>query len=282
LKNRIQYAITFIVFFLTEVAIAKWGTGFVRSYVGDILVIPTIYFFLRAVIFAKDGIFSVYVLPFLTYTLGWIAEVLQAFHFVDKMGISKDSPIGIALGGVFDLRDGLCYLLGLFLIGLYLAVESHWREDRRWYYPLAVFIHWTWGHAQTMLGFCIYLWYFKSRHSYYRGVVRTVWPSAAGLSLGMFIFTPREPSPEDNSLGAQTDREYCERVAVHEYGHTIQALLLGPLYLLVIGIPSVCWAGLPKCQKIRREKHIPYTRFYCEKWASHWGEKVTKDKADWN
>lgn len=282
MKDRIKYGIVFLVLLGTEVLIAKFGSGVLRSYVGDILVIPTLYFFLRALIFAKDSIFSVYVLPFIAYFSGWVAEVLQAFHFTERMGIASDSILGIALGGVFDLRDGLCYFCGLLVIGLFLAVESKWKDDRRWWYPLAVFLHCTWGYFQTSLGFFIYLWFFKCKHSYYQGVVRTVWNSSAGLSLGLFIFTPKEPDPSDRSSYAIREKQWCEEVAVHEYGHTIQSLLLGPLYLLVVGIPSICWAGLPKCQKMRQEKHIPYTRFYCEKWASRWGEKVTKDKADWN
>lgn len=281
-KDRIRYAIAFLLLLLTEIAIAKWAGGFVRGYLGDVLVIPLVYFFLRALLFPKDGIFSVYVLPFITYSLGWVAEVLQAFHLADALGIAEGSPLAIALGGSFDLLDGVCYLAGLYLIGLFLAVETKWKDDRRWWYPIGVFLHWTWGHMQTFAGLCLYLWYFKSPHTYYHGVVRTVWPRGGGISLGMFIFTPKEPSKDDNSIVARLDRKYCEEVAVHEFGHTIQALLLGPLYIFVIGIPSLFWAGLPRLQRMRNEKHLPYSHLYCEKWASYWGEKVTKEKADWN
>ena len=99
--------------------------------------------------------------------------------------------------------------------------------------------------------------------------------------MGMFIFTPCEPAADDQSKHAQKERAYCERVAIHEYGHTFQSLLLGPFYLFVIGLPSIVWAGSKRLSRMRREKHIPYTRFYCERWASSWGEKVTKEEADW-
>ena len=282
MRARLKYGIVFLVLLGAEVLIAKFGSGIFRSYIGDILVIPTIYFFLRALIFAKDSIFSVYVLPFIAYFSGWVAEVLQAFHIVDRLGISPDSPLAIALGGVFDLRDGLCYYVGLLLIGLFLAVETNWKNDRRWWYPLAVILHCTWGAWQTLGGFFIYLWYFRCKHYYYRGVVRTAWNMNAGLSMGLFIFTPKEPDPEDQSVHAAADRIYCEQVAIHEYGHTIQALLLGPLYLLLIGLPSITWAGLPQFQRMRSRKNIPYTKLYCEKWASKLGEKVTKEKAIWH
>jgi hypothetical protein len=46
------------------------------------------------------------------------------------------------------------------------------------------------------------------------------------VSLGQFIFI----------FSRYNDVGFIER---HEYGHTIQSHLLGPLYLLVIGLPSI-------------------------------------------
>ena len=90
------------------------------------------------------------------------------------------------------------------------------------------------------------------------------------MSLGLFIFTPKE----------EDDR--TEQVRVHEYGHCIQSIFLGPLYLIVIGIISYCWANIPYFRKLRREKKIPYTKCFVESWASKWGEWITKQNAIWN
>lgn len=49
----------------------------------------------------------------------------------------------------------------------------------------------------------------------------------------------------------------------HEKGHRVQSLLLGPLYLIVIGIPSITWAALH--DTICPEKS--YYWFYTERWA---------------
>jgi hypothetical protein len=51
----------------------------------------------------------------------------------------------------------------------------------------------------------------------------------------------------------------------HEYGHAIQSRILGPLYLIIIGIPSIIWAALYG-SIIPRYKNN-YYRFYTEKWA---------------
>ena len=73
-----------------------------------------------------------------------------------------------------------------------------------------------------------------------------------------------------------------EKVRVHEYGHCIQSLLLGPLYLIVVGIVSYTWANLPYFRKLRKEKGIPYTACFVESWASKWGELVTGEEAVWH
>lgn len=60
----------------------------------------------------------------------------------------------------------------------------------------------------------------------------------------------------------------------HEVGHQVQSMILGPLYLLVIGIPSICWAALWTNQKIAdglRAKGISYYDFYTESWADRLG-----------
>ena len=51
---------------------------------------------------------------------------------------------------------------------------------------------------------------------------------------------------------------------MHEYGHCRQSKYLGPLYLLVIGIPSLIWAIFGK-------RGDAYYTFYTEKWADKLG-----------
>ena len=73
--------------------------------------------------------------------------------------------------------------------------------------------------------------------------------------------------------------ELSARLLVHEYGHTIQSLMLGPLYLIVIGIPSTLWGFLPNLNRKRKEEQISYFSFFTEKWANILGEKVTGQKS---
>lgn len=70
-----------------------------------------------------------------------------------------------------------------------------------------------------------------------------------GISLGKYII-----------LG-----EKWERSVRHEYGHCRQSMMLGWLYLIVVGLPSLIHAWLCRC------KGHSYYDFWCEKWADKLG-----------
>lgn len=134
---------------------------------------------------------------------------------------------------------------------------------------LVMFLQCTWGLAQTLMGAVVFLKLIRCPHRVYRGCIDTRWDSRGGMSLGLFIFTPNEES------------ERADKVRVHEYGHCIQSIVLGPMYL-IIGLISVIWANLPYFRTLRKKKKIPYTACFVESWASRWGEWVTGEKAIWN
>lgn len=74
-------------------------------------------------------------------------------------------------------------------------------------------------------------------------------PFPGGISLGNYLI-----------LGNKHDQTIR-----HEFGHAKQSRMLGPLYLIVIGLPSLIWAWLygwiiPKTKN-------GYYKFYTEKWA---------------
>lgn len=133
---------------------------------------------------------------------------------------------------------------------------------------LFIILQCTWGLPQTLIGLGFFLANRKRSHRMYRGCIDTQWKHHGGLSLGLFIFTP--PDGQSNA----------QLIRVHEYGHCIQSLLLGPL-MIIVGIISVAWGNLPYFARLRKEKHLPYTACFVEAWASSWGEKVTGEKAIW-
>jgi hypothetical protein len=80
-----------------------------------------------------------------------------------------------------------------------------------------------------------------------------------GISLGNFIFLSPVTAKKEESI-------------LHEYGHAVDSYNLGWLYLLVIGIPSLLWAGIFSKGKC-------YYDFYTEKRANkNAGLKVAKNQ----
>ena len=125
-----------------------------------------------------------------------------------------------------------------------------------------------WGLPQTVAGFVVFLAHIGSPHSSFHGAVVTDWPHASSVSLGMFVF-----------VSNRAKGEHRQHLLVHEYGHTIQSLVLGPAYLLVVGLPSVIWGYLPRNQRKREANGISYYHFITERNANLLGELVCKEEA---
>lgn len=125
----------------------------------------------------------------------------------------------------------------------------------------------TWGIIQNFFGLmvCLYLRLRdpSSKMPRYHGAIVTKWKAHSSMGLGMFMFFGHEGAPD------------AENVKSHEFGHTVQSAVLGPLFLFVIGIPSFIWANLKPFVNLRKKRNIKYVSLYCEKWANAWGKKVT-------
>jgi hypothetical protein len=89
--------------------------------------------------------------------------------------------------------------------------------------------------------------------------------SSFGVSLGSFIILSYKIGPQNIEL-AITKR--------HEYGHSIQSRILGPLYLFLVGLPSV-YHNLRS--RFDPGHALNYYRFYPEAWADKLG-KVAKEE----
>lgn len=142
-----------------------------------------------------------------------------------------------------------------------------------------ILIQCTWGILQTVLGLFVFLAHWKDRHYSYHGAVITEWAAPSSVSLGMFVFVTKKPYFYEKLKDAYSMEELSRRLLVHEYGHTVQSLILGPLYLIVMGIPSTLWGFLPSCAKKRKENQVSYFSFFTERWANALGEWWLKDKS---
>lgn len=88
-----------------------------------------------------------------------------------------------------------------------------------------------------------------------------------GISLGKYSII------SDYYYSEKMIEPLATAVAKHEaIGHGTQSRYLGPLYLIVIGLPSIIWAWLYGA--IIPTSHNGYYRFYTEKWADKLGGVV--------
>ena len=133
-------------------------------------------------------------------------------------------------------------------------------------------INCAWGIIQSFLGLLLFLCFIRRPHFWYKGSVVTVkttlrkTKSKGGLCLGLFIFTAIEMDKE---------QVVSSSLVRHEYGHVLQSAFLGPLFLLIIGIPSLTWARL--FAGWRKKYNKDYCSFYTESWAEKWG-KATRHR----
>ena len=113
-----------------------------------------------------------------------------------------------------------------------------------------------WQLPQCLVGICVILFYIVSKKEirYQNGIAVVKAFPAGGVSLGEYII-----------IHISCDDEETRK---HELGHRRQSRMLGPLYLIIVGIPSVCLCLLAKkSQKINAH----YYDHFPEKWANQLG-----------
>lgn len=118
-------------------------------------------------------------------------------------------------------------------------------------------IYWIWCFPQMIAGLFLRLFVkVELKEKYKNAVIYKCNLKSGSISLGNKIFLCKE----------HWNDEYVKK---HEYGHWKQGLILGWLYLIIIGIPSITWCNL--FEKYRIKNNLDYYSFYTEKWANKLG-----------
>lgn len=115
-------------------------------------------------------------------------------------------------------------------------------------------LRYIWELPQNLLGLLLRVIYKGTDSEYEGAVVRRSLKMQGGISLGRYIIVSQFAS---------------KTTVMHEYGHCLQSRRLGWLYLLVIGLPSIVWAGL--YGTVVKPTKNGYYRFYTERWADRLG-----------
>lgn len=134
------------------------------------------------------------------------------------------------------------------------------KEKKTW----QKFLLWTWCLPQTILGLLVFIITLEQnveiRHYKSVNLNKLDWDGFGGLSLGKYIFLE--------------SKKFDQKHIRHEYGHTIQNYILGPLYLLVVGIPSLTLSTLARFSDTVKRN---YFNCFPENWADSLG-KVKEEK----
>ncbi len=109
--NRTALVIT-ILLFLTETAIALWvRDAFIRPYLGDVLVILLIYYFVKSFFPLPTAVVATATLLF-----AFLIEYLQYMNCISLLGLEKNKIARTVLGASFSWEDIGCYVAGFLLI----------------------------------------------------------------------------------------------------------------------------------------------------------------------
>jgi len=119
-------------------------------------------------------------------------------------------------------------------------------------------LYYLWQLPQHLLALIlIYIYKPRIRESYRHKTVYRLWGSGWGISLGNYIIL---------------DTRHTELTVKHEYGHSLQSLMLGPLYLILVGIPSITMNILSTILfKLGKPKML---QNYYKRWPESWADKL--------
>ena len=121
-----------------------------------------------------------------------------------------------------------------------------------------------WQLIQNIVGLLVINYYKPQRvHTLDNGVkIYYSHKMTGGISLGNYCLVNTGHYRKDINESLKRDT-----VRHNAIGHTKQSRLLGPLYLIVIGIPSLIWNGIYGSDSVIKPTKNGYYRFYTENWA---------------
>lgn len=111
MKNRVVYAVIFILLFIVETLIALFiHDDFIRPYVGDIIVVWVVYCFVQLILGGKNS----YAVAFGTMIFAFGVEFLQKMRIVDVLGI-ENAVLRTIIGTSYATGDLICYAVGTII-----------------------------------------------------------------------------------------------------------------------------------------------------------------------
>ena len=108
-KMRLLFATVAVVLLIVEFIIAFYASGWIRNYLGDVLIVIFLYAFYRAVFIDRPS--KWFVLPTIILLIAFGVEFLQLWGICNRLGIHNRYAL-ILLGASFSVVDLICYAVG--------------------------------------------------------------------------------------------------------------------------------------------------------------------------
>ena len=108
-KMRLIFAATACVLLIVEIIIAFYSQGWIRNYLGDVLVMIFLYALYRAVFIDRPE--KWFILPTVILLIAFGVEFLQLWGIFRRLGISNRYAL-ILFGASFSVVDLVCYAIG--------------------------------------------------------------------------------------------------------------------------------------------------------------------------
>ena len=109
MRSRLFFGSLSVLLLCIEIMIGMYATGWIRNYLGDVLVVILLYTLIRTVI--PKTLQNWYLLPTVILIFAFGVEFLQLWGFCDRFGITN-RLLRIIIGTGFSVGDLLCYIIG--------------------------------------------------------------------------------------------------------------------------------------------------------------------------
>ncbi len=108
--KRLIFGVSSVILLAIEIIIGVFATGWIRNYLGDVLVVVLIYTIIRTI--SPDKPDRWIVLPSAVLLFSFAVEFLQLWGFCDRFGITNHL-LRIIIGTGFSFIDLACYTIGI-------------------------------------------------------------------------------------------------------------------------------------------------------------------------
>lgn len=108
--RRVIFGAASLLLLAIEIIIGMYATGWIRNYLGDVLVVILIYTIIRTISPTKPERW--YILPAAVLVFSFVVEFLQLWGFCDRFGITN-KLLRIIIGTGFSIVDLVSYTIGI-------------------------------------------------------------------------------------------------------------------------------------------------------------------------